>query len=183
MKNNILFLTLLFILLLAAGPIYAGNATVQIYGGNLYFQEPTTLALPSTLLGGGDKLIGPIIYPLTIIDNRGTGDGWTVYLNFDDLKVPNDPGRIIPPDCVTVALTQNSIVTNYGLKSDNARGPFTDIPLAAPLTNKRIRICHANRDTGMGSYILQIHIYLKVPASAYLGNYNANLKPELVSGQ
>lgn len=166
--------TAVFLLIISAVFTFsrAGAATTTLNAiinpGNLTLNNSPVATISAVTLEGVSQSSNGSLGPITVIDNRGTGAGWSVTASVSDFTCC-EPTRTIPvtnlkvdPGLLTVVSGKSSGVSAGD--SRNILSPTDNFTLITAVT-----------DGGLGSYQVRPSISLSIPGDAYAGTYTATL--------
>jgi hypothetical protein len=144
---------------------------------------PTVGDFNDVTMNGSPQLTSAVIAPFTVIDDSGTGAGWSVTLTVPDFDDANTPPNVVPASGVQM----NAPVVTAG-NADSAMGGVWGIDNVDFTTGAKIvdadpaDTTHnggaplgpdgATKVAGMGTYLVSPQILkLVVPANAIAGAY------------
>lgn len=173
----------LFGMAVSASPASASEASVTVSGGSLGLATvPIVHDFVQVTLTGRSEQTYSELDDFTVIDGRGTGEGWvltmaaTPFREWDGTAyVPG--GKSLPTGSLSMpALTAIPVETL-------AAPPWTE-PSSLHLDGASVVVARAGRDEGMGTYRFTTPepLVLTVPASAYAGTYRSDLSISVTSG-
>lgn len=170
--KKLILIALLCTLIIGVYPQTARAAStilkVDVSGGALTLSNPTVATLSAASLEGSQNVSRGKLGSIEIVDNRGTGSGWTVTLAVSDFSCCNG-GFTIPASNLTI--TPASITTIAGSATGLTAGSVYTFKSSSDIAT----ILSANSTAGMGSYSINPDISLIIPANAYAGTYSATL--------
>jgi hypothetical protein len=182
-KLRLFFLCVVAILLLlwfaSTGRAATTGVGEGVNPGTYYLRAPQKISLdPTTSYVSQENGYSVVKYHLVIrtSDNTGSGHGWHETLSASSFT--NGTGESLGAAFVTsVDVTDAPRSTNTE-PSDQGR----EIASAVALSSKPATILVADKDTGMGNFIVGITITVELPLTVSPGSYMSHLRFNLVPG-
>lgn len=173
-------------LLLQSGA-YAGTTvsvpvTVNVVGGDLQVGAAGAIEFPSVTLDGSDVDAQAAAAPsFTLVDARGTGEGWNLTLQSTDLT---DGEKSIDASNFLFNPTGGSITAVKGQSIDVTNGPKESNAGAVSLDTPR-KVVTTSQGYGKGKYTYEPAspgFQLHVDASTLTGSYTGTVTATVASG-
>lgn len=163
-------LSLIFVGVLSFSRTQAATTTLNatINPGNLTLSNSSVATISAVTLEGVSQASTGSLGPITVIDNRGTGAGWSVTATVSDFACCQ-PSKIIPVTNLKVDPGLLAVVSgkSSGVFSGDARNILSPTDSLTLMT--------AVSDGGLGSYQIKPSISLSIPGDAYAGTYTATV--------
>ena len=138
---------------------------VSVESGSLSLTSPDEASLSGVSLESETKVVQGLLGAIKIIDNRGSGVGWSVTASVSDFSCC-DGKYTIPVSYLTI---KPGKFTTGG----NSEGVKSGATKIVGDSSEVITLMSANNGSGMGAYEINPTIELKIPSDALAGNYAA----------
>lgn len=165
------------------GAVDAQPMIVAVSGGSLGLSPtPAVGDFMVVTLDGSARKTEAGLDDFSVVDGRGTGDGWTVSVQATQFRewdgtayVVN--GKSLPVGSLSMPAPTVVAMGTESMPPEIAAGPFH-------IDGASVIIARAARGAGMGVYLLGAPepLVLTVPASAYVGTYRSELSVSVTSG-
>src|SRR5262249_22319321 len=111
---------------------------------------------------------------LTVTDQRGTADGWTVTVTVSDFTYsgPSPVAANIPASSFSVTSAHTPTVTR-GQTIDVTGGPYVPSSGATGSLDQTLVVLVAEEGAGAGEYQQTLDVTLVIPAQSQTGTYTA----------
>lgn len=136
--------------------------------GTLTISNPQVASISAVTLEGTSQISSGSLGDFSVVDNRGSGAGWSVTVSVSDFTCCS-PTKTIEVSNLTINPGSLAVISgkSSGVSSGGARS-FTS-------TKDSTTLMSAVSGAGLGSYKVSPTITLAIPADAYAGTYTATL--------
>jgi len=156
--------------------------TVSVVGGELQAASSGVVAFPAVTLDGTDHDSAAVSAPsFTLVDARGTGEGWNLTMQSSDLT---DGSSVIRAANVKFDPAGGSLSKVKGQAVDASSGPKETGSGQVSLDTTR-KVVTTSAGYGKGRYVYEpqsASFSLHVDASTLTGNYTGTITATLSSG-
>jgi hypothetical protein len=172
--------TVLALSLLLGATAVARAATVALTatvtaGTPLAVSTPATASFALTL--DGTDQTSSYALPLTVVDPRGNGAGWSLTIGATQFDAGS--GHTLPTNASTMALpTQSCGASSTCTPATNAVGGY---PLGVPTTGS-VKFFNAAVNTGLGKIVVTPTVSVVVPANVFSGSYTSTVTVTIATG-
>lgn len=169
-----------------AGPALASDdSSVTVTGGTLHFEtDPLVGVFSGVTLNGQATTTTAVMDDFTIIDARGTGQGWVLEMEASVMKewdgVAGDYKEISPRTLAAGSL----VIEPLSVTADGTSSPLPEMEtVSVAIDEGAVILATAEVDEGMGTYDFtdadtgdtEIEITLSLPANTYAAEYRSDL--------
>jgi hypothetical protein len=176
---------LCFILLLAlaisgSAITYAdsGPNTATLKAGSLFLSNPSNQV--SLNLNGKNKVVSYTL-PITVVDARGSGNGWNLSITSTRFSTSDSKGKL---PATASAITGMGVTCNA---HSTCKKPTNSIsyPVGVPAGNpppSPVKFFNAGVRTGLGQFLLSMMVNVTIPGDAEAGTYTSTITLAIANG-